>query len=247
MDETTPASLSEEQERALWLRLREHGDDDARLSLIDYHLGLAHAIAARIFLHRPDDTVEFADYYQYAVVGLIESVDRYRADSGTAFATYASYRVRGAILNGIASASEAREQIAYRARVRKERLDSLARTDEIDADGLFEQMVELTTGLAIGYMLEDSGLVQEPDGAGADDAPSRYGNDQIKARLLRAIDELPERDKMIITYHYFHQISFEEISRMLNVSKGRVSQIHKRVLLAIRRRLGERVEIDSYY
>ncbi|MCP4469627.1 MAG: sigma-70 family RNA polymerase sigma factor [Gammaproteobacteria bacterium] len=247
MSESATADLGECSERELWRLALEQAEESARLQLIDHYLELAHKIAAKLFLRRPDDSVEFGDYYQYAVVGLIESVDRYRPDAGTVFSTYASYRIRGAVLNGVSSASESREQIAFRSRMRKQRVESLAQPESGGAEGLFAQMAELTTGLAIGYMLEDSGLAQEPGDKADDEPSSQYGIGQVSNQLLEVIDALPRRDKLIISYHYFQHISFEEIARILNVTKGRVSQIHKRILRQFRERLADCIEMDSYF
>jgi len=242
------ATITQQREQELWQLVSGSSDEAARLELIDHYLTLAHKIAARLYLNRPDDSVEFDDYYQFAVVGLIESVDRFIPGGESSFTTYASYRIRGTILNGAEKASESREQIAFKRRVRRERVESLAQQEDESQDAsLFEQMVELTTGLAIGYMLEDSGLSHDADQRSEQDLPALYGIEQMNDRLHDAIEQLPERDRLIISYHYFHHISFKEISRIFKVSKGRISQIHKRVLLTIRKNLSNREEIDSYF
>ena len=245
MNDSTTTPLSEESEKALWIELREKNCSNTRLILIDNYLPLAHQISAKLYLSRTDDFVEFSDYYHYALVGLIESVDRFLPDRETRFSTFATYRIRGAILNGVTKASESREQIAFRLRIRKERLESLSQDDE--GNDLFGQMVELTTGLAIGYMLEDSGMTIESDRQEVVEPPGHYGIEQIKARLHNVVDQLPERERLIVKYHYFHHISFEEISDLLNVSKGRISQIHKKILNRCREELREKSEIDSLF
>lgn len=246
MNRSIDSELDDASEQKLWQALRQDGDPESRRRLINHYLGLARQIAASLYRNRPDDTIEFAEYNQYAIVGLIESVDRFRAGGVTAFSTYASYRIRGAVLNGLASASEAREQLAFRSRLRRERMDSLAETEDGEPD-LFTQMVELTTGLAIGYLLEDSGLALDPEASDEETLSASYGIGQLKRQLDGVLARLPERDRMIVVYHYFHQVSFETIAEMLEISKGRVSQIHKRVLQTIRSELGASSNLDSFY
>ena len=100
----------------LWQRhLGEH-DKEARAELIESHTGLAKKIAASMYGKRYRDHVEFEEFLQFGIVGLIESVDRYDPGKGATFETFASYRIRGSIINGLARMTELRSQGAYRQR-----------------------------------------------------------------------------------------------------------------------------------
>ena len=65
---------------------------------------------------RRDNSVAFADYFQYACVGLVEAVDRFEPDRPVLFETFATYRIRGAVLNGLAKESELAAQRHYSGR-----------------------------------------------------------------------------------------------------------------------------------
>lgn len=225
------AASTEEQ---LWQRWREQGEQSARERLIELHLPLARMTAARLYRKRFSDDVEFGDFFQFAVVGLIESVERFDARHGIKFATFASARLQGAVLDGLADMSEWRQQASVRRRSARERIESL------DADGapqdVFARLARVAVGLAIGFMLEGSGMVAEDEAATAA-VEQGYSNQelrQLRRQLHGLIEQLPHKEKMIVKYHYLHQCTFDSVATILGVSKGRVSQLHKRALELLR-------------
>jgi RNA polymerase sigma factor for flagellar operon FliA len=241
--------MTDEREMDLWRSLREQGSMQARHQLVDHYLPLAKTVAAQLYSQRADSDAGFDDYRQFAYVGLLESVDRYDFSSEATFSTFASYRIRGSILNGIQKLSERKEQAAFRARFRKERMDSLSENDS-EARGkseLFDEMVEMAVGLALGYMLEDVGIFRDADAASEDVTYEASYMAEIKNRLTQIIGAMPEREQMVIRYHYYDHINFDHIAEILNIGKSRVSQLHKKALLLIREALLGGQGLDDYY
>jgi RNA polymerase sigma factor for flagellar operon FliA len=52
----------------------------------------------------------------------------------------------------------------------------------------------------------------------------------VKARLAEAMQQLPERERRIVTLHYFRGIKFKDLGEMLGVSEPRISQLHSRAM-----------------
>jgi RNA polymerase sigma factor for flagellar operon FliA len=186
--------------------------------------------AAKLFANRQIKEIEFEEFKQYALVGLIEAIDRYDAASDASFRTYASHRIKGAILDGIEKYCEKQQQISLRSRLRKERIQSMLRTASETQEVTFDSLVEVSIGIAIGYMLEDSGMYQQEETA--------YEHNVYKSReladLVRAmkdlVSKLPEQEEAIIKLHYFQHVQFDQIAESMQMTKGRVSQIHQRAL-----------------
>lgn len=225
------------EERRLWLAWREAGDGAAREQLVHRHLEFARMLAAKLYGRRPTDDVEFADYMQLASVGLLEAVDRYDPDQGASFRTYASHRIQGAVLSGLESLTERARQVALKRRLEQERLQSLQAAEEGDeapAGDAFRRLAAVAVGLALGFMLEDVALVRGDDAAYGDNAYANAELRQLQRRLQKLVNELPEREARIVRHHYFQQVPFDEIAQQMNLSKGRVSQLHKRALQALR-------------
>ena len=213
------ARLPGEQEFAeellLWRRYARTRDPASRGYLIERYLPLCRAIAASLYGRRYADDAEFGDYLQCATLGLIEAVDSFDCNRGVRFNTFATYRIQGAIRNCIANFSERREQAALLYRLKKERLAA--------DDG--------TAMAALTFLLEDCGLL-----AGENEAQYvEHFYDGVELRelkqwLVAAVEALPQQERRVIAYHYFQNLEFTEIARILSLSKGRISQIHKHAL-----------------
>ncbi|MBA4707108.1 sigma-70 family RNA polymerase sigma factor [Aquitalea aquatica] len=204
-----------------------------RETLIESHLPLVRILAAQIFAKRIGDSFEFHDLFQWGVIGLLEAVERYRSDSGVMFKTYAEYRIRGEILDNLASTSEVASQMSARKKILRERAQNLEVDD--DASDPFEMLKSLSIGFAIGFMLEDSGLFQaEVEPEGQDLAYQSLELKQLKRSLLIHLQSLSVAQQKVLRLHYLQGVPFVEIAGLLAVSKGRVSQLHKEGLAALR-------------
>jgi RNA polymerase sigma factor for flagellar operon FliA len=183
---------------------------------------------------------------QLAYTGLLEALDRFDLQYGTPFRAFAAHRISGSIRDGIARMTEVREQISWRNRVRRERMASLANipSDQMGTSDAMAKMAEIAVGLALGFMLEGTGLFEH--GESADGVPhSRTGYEslawkEIVDQLHVELSALPEREHTILRQHYIDGMSFDHLSTLLAVSKGRISQMHRGALNRLRKRMRER-------
>lgn len=226
-----------EQERQLWARFMLDRNPADREALFDLHLPYATALASQLFRGRHYDDVEYLDYVQLACIGLLEAVDRFDATRGIVFRTFATTRIRGSVLNGVVRLSEGQEQAELRAQVRRERFESLNDTVDTRAKDVFHSLASLTMGLAIGFILEDTGMIdRESDMRQHDHDPAYHSLawNQTKSRLADAVSRLPTRERKVIQYHYFHGLAFDRIGDILGLSKSRISQLHRIALAQLR-------------
>jgi RNA polymerase sigma factor for flagellar operon FliA len=241
---TQPAHTGEAE---LWRQFRQARGEGVRGRLVSRYLEFARMLAARMYARRTYLELEFADYLQYARVGLLEAIDRYEEGHGAKFETFAAHRINGAILNGIASYSEVQEQVAARRRILSERLAGL-HTDAPKRDdpaALFAYLAELAVGLAVGFALEGTGMVSDDSGSGyVDQAYAGLELRQLRMRLKEMLAGLNERQRMVLSWHYLLQRPFDEIATELGVTKGRVSQLHKQALGELRERWRDKHRLD---
>lgn len=227
------AALTADEEKGLWQRVIQNQDIEARRSLVDHHLPVARAIAASLFSLRPGADLEFSDYMQYAVIGLLEAIDRYDPEKNASFKTYAAYRIRGSVLSGIQKTSERAEQGAFMKRLREERAASLKKNQGNIKGDLFYEMVDVAVGLALGYMLEDSGMFMDEEKRQVDDPYHHCELKMLQDRIRLIVEALPEQERLVITYHYYQYLGFKEVGDILGVSVGRISQIHANALILL--------------
>ncbi|MEI7037456.1 sigma-70 family RNA polymerase sigma factor [Fulvimonas yonginensis] len=213
-------------ERELWHRWIGQRERMAREALIQMHASWARLVAKDVYLKVRIKDAEWGDYVQNATVGLIEAIDRYEPGRGVDFRTYARHRVRGAVFNGLRHLAS--QSFGCMDAMREERSASLS-SDE--ADPLLS-FVSWTVGLGIGHLLETASL--HDDRQQGEDPYANASRDQVSALLHEAVKQLPEREKFVLTLHYFQHVPFVEIASELGLTKGRVSQIHRQAIQTLR-------------
>lgn len=219
-----------------------------RAALVDTYTGLVRRIAARCFRRRVGNELEYADFLQFGMVGLLEALDRYTPARGVRFESYAGHRIEGAILNGVQGLSEFQRQVSVRRGLLKERNAALLGAsagggEETDlsatggAKSALERLAEVAIGLALGFALEDAGLYVDGEPATPDNAYEQLELRQFKQQLATRVARLPEGERRVLTRHYFQQQPFEEIARGMGLTKGRVSQLHHAGLRRLRQQM----------
>jgi RNA polymerase sigma factor for flagellar operon FliA len=225
-------------EAALWRRCRQEGDAAAREMLFERYRLLARQIAGGEYFRRPPYGLERGDFEQLAYSGLIEAIDRYDPVRGVPFEAFARYRIAGAISSGIGQSSEGAAQYTFRRRTELDRLRSLREAGETLPDDPLAELTDLVTDLALGFMLEETARLEESQTQGPADAWLSGAWRDLLLSLRRALESLPLPEKTIIRQHYFEGIAFLEIAALLELSRGRVSQLHRAALERLRNFLG---------
>lgn len=238
-------------EPALWQQWIGGGDASAREQLLGLHMPYARVVAASYYARRFSDDVEFGDYLQYASVGLLEAMDRYDPARGVQFRTFAARRMHGAILNGLQRLTEKHQQIAARQRLRAERLQDVRELAgaEAAAPNAPEQLMRIVSeagiGLAVCWMLEGTAMVDAGASAGTLHFYEGAQLRQLRQRLAEAVERLPPQERTVIRHHYLQDVPFDRIAAELQLTKGRISQIHKQALLHLRRLVGAPADWDA--
>ena len=230
------------------LRRIKQGDETARSMLIEGNIGLVRSVVKR-FLGRGH---EAEDLFQIGCIGLIKAADRFDLDVGVAFSTYAVPMIIGEIKrfirdDGIIKVSRAYKNIAYKAATVKERMMAQNKCEpslgEIAAE-LDISPQELSTALEASRR-PDSLYARTDDGR-AESRPlaEKISDDEDYCRkienrimLRQALQEMDERERMIIYMRYFKRRTQSDIAEMLGISQVQVSRLEKKVLLKMREEL----------
>lgn len=219
--------------------------------LVAQYMPLVKRIAGSLFGVRHFDGIPYEEYVQYGVEGLLQAIQRYDSSLGAKFETYAQYRIKGAIMSGLEKSSEVNQQVATLRRMAQERIDSLVAQPEGaapsfkgDPQAAFDRLIEVSLGLAVAFMLDDSGMFQSGGATHWDDAPGNLAYKQLQQRLTGAMAKLNDNERAVVEWHYFQHETFEVAAQELGLSKGRISQLHRSALGKLRqaltvRQLGE--------
>lgn len=196
--------------------------------------------------------VDLADLVQSGVFGLIEAVERFDPQRCPRFESYAAQRIRGAMLDELRAQDWVPRSV--RSRVREleraqERLEGRLRraaTNRELADELgvpvreLHSMVQNVQLISVEALDDGAGGVPEllADGAVLD--PMAVVQRQETSRQLSdAVGQLGERDRLVIRLYYLENRTLAEIGRLLGVTESRVCQLHSRLMVRLRGRLGE--------
>lgn len=233
------------------------GDIRKRNELIIEYLPLVKFIANRIASRLPSH-IEVEDLINAGIIGLIDALKKFDASLKIKFKTYAEFRIKGSILDELRaldwvprstrqkasrleraysdleqrlgrSASDA-EMIAYLDIEHKEFKDllreakgvALISLDELRTDGdeNFERNL-------LEYLADPDHLT-----------PSENLNlDQIYRIVASTIDQLPEKERLVISLYYYEELTMKEIGEIMGITESRVSQIHTKAILRLRGRL----------
>lgn len=222
----------EDVEQELWRRYREDNDLAARDYLFLKYASWARHVAGKVVGRISSHGMEWMDHVQNAQIGLLEAMARFDQRRGIDFMAYAKPRVRGAVFNGIRGFVQ---PLSSRADDRHagDRLDSLW---DSNADDPVDNFVDAVIGLSLGFFLEGRGSQDEVDTL------------QMSQLLRDGILDLTSRQRQILIAHYFQHLQFQKIAEDLSITKGRVSQLHKSALAALRKVLElRRAHRDSFF
>lgn len=238
----------------LWRAYKEKGDLAAREALVLSSARLVKYCAGRIAVGLPA-SVELDDLISYGIFGLLDAVEKFDPARGVKFETYAIARIRGAILDGLRAVDWVPRSVRQQAREieramsRVEGREGRPATDEEVARELgvdlrrYHQMLQETQGAALLSLEEtwtdDSGQVeysiqQLVQDSSTCDPGEVVEQSEARERLARAIDALPERERLVIALYYYEGLTLKEIGQVLGVSESRVSQLHTKAVLRLR-------------
>lgn len=196
-------------------------------------------------------SVEVDDVIQTGMMGLLDAINRYEESHGAQFETYAAQRIRGAILDGLRQADWLPRSFRQDLRRIEAAISKLEQhlgrppSEQEVADKLELPLGEYQKMLqdARGYQLisfEDFNRVEGddylermiPDGAAS--AIDALAERKMRERLVKSIEGLPEREKLVMGLYYEEELNFREIGETLGVSESRVCQLHSQAIARLR-------------
>lgn len=217
----------------LWESYAQGGESQRRDDLICLYLDWAEKEALKWYKKLYVDGVELNDFYQFARVGLIEAIDKFDYQLGNKFQTFAQHRVKGSILNGIFKYSEKGTWLNKCHQGSTELLDEIIEANKSVSNDSFTFLTEVISDFVVS------------DIAASDIAPNQHqclkGDvycsnefDRLVSTIKERMIELDDPVKSVMLFHYELGLSFTHISSLLELSRGRISQLHKDGLYLLR-------------
>ncbi len=228
-----------------------------RDDLVVQCMPLVRRVAAHLASRLPS-CVELSDLTQAGFVGLLDAAGKFDASRGVRFWTYAELRIRGAILDSLRGLDSVPRSVRRKRRAldkatvklevelgRAPRDDELAPALEISVQELckmrervrFAEAVQSADGFEVALTHVSDPLALDPH--------EGLERTEIEALLARSIEDLTERERLVITLYYHEELTMREVGEVLSVNESRVSQIHSKAIQHLRRRFSARLRPRS--
>ena len=199
--------------------------------------------------------VEYDDLVSYGIFGLIDAIDKFDAAKNVKFETYASLRIRGAILDQIRkmdwiprTVRQKQRKIDEAIKAVEQRTGKTASDEEIAGElGVTEEellnwqsQLKVTNVVSLNeYVEQGTEPVMETRGNSHFVQPEEMvEQNELKEMLQKAMELLTEKESKVILLYYYEELTLKEISRILEVSESRVSQLHTKALQKMQKTMG---------
>ncbi len=231
-------------------------DGKLRDQLIMDYAPLIRFVAQRVAARLPSN-IEIDDLISAGVIGLMDAIEKYDPGRDNKFKTYAEFRIRGAILDELRSQDWVPRSVRDKAkkieRTYADLEQKLGRTvsDQEVAEALsmkleeyYELMakVKAVTLLSIdelsgAHYHEKKSLLECLENVSSKNPFTQLKSKGVRELLVKNIEELPEKQKLVLSLYYYEDLNLKEIGRILEVTESRVSQLHTQAVEKLRARL----------
>ncbi|MFN8615315.1 MAG: FliA/WhiG family RNA polymerase sigma factor [Vampirovibrionales bacterium] len=227
-----------------------------REKLILNYLHLVRYVVSRLPMTLPVSITQ-DDLVSYGTLGLMEAVERFDLSRGLKFETYAITRIRGAIIDQLRSQDWIPRGVRKRTKLLQEAMVKLQQslnrppTEEELATELGVEVPKVRSMLAESNNLmlsldehrnsddESNSLIDTIEDVNSPDPQGELEATELKDRLAKAINALPERERLLIALYYHENMTLREIGQVLSVSESRVCQLHAQAVMRLKNRLAE--------
>lgn len=193
---------------------------------------------------------EVDDVINEGVIALMDAIETFDDSKGAKFETYAVLKIRGAIIDYIrkqdwvprnirkfARTLDKANQMLYNLNGRAPTTAELAEYLKTDEEKLLRQMAECSGMVTLSFeelLYEDN--IDEP----SLNEPAIDRNillEEARREIAKAIDELNERERQVITLYYYKDLKYSDIAKALGITESRVCQIHTKATLLLKAKL----------
>jgi RNA polymerase sigma factor for flagellar operon FliA len=236
----------------IWHDFNKTKDQDLRNQIVLQYMGILEKIV-RQMAKQYQDYLEYDDLKSYGMLGLMDAVERFDIRKGIRFETYASIRIRGAIIDQVRSQDWIPKNVRRRFRAIEDaeeelrnELDRMPTDDEVaahlDIPAEYVNRTRRQWNAHTVFSLEDmpgSAVQVEEKDEQCLPEESIMKKEAVQA-LAAAIDELPERERLVVTLYFYEELNLKEIGKVLDVTESRVSQMRTRALARLRQTMAGR-------
>jgi RNA polymerase sigma factor for flagellar operon FliA len=229
---------------------REQKDKEAILK----YLPLVKSIAYRIYKHLPD-AVDLNDLIGYGILAVVEALPK--LDESKNPEAYLRLRIKGAMYDYLRNLDFGSKSLRKREKEIKAKLEELTNqlgrepTDEelikalgYKPDDFYSDLQKISAShlLSLDDLFKEGRSYEEVFSSSVEEGPEENSIKQdLREKILKAIEDLHQREKLVLQLIFYEEIPAKEVAKLLKVSTARVSQIKESALSKLREKLKDMV------
>lgn len=233
---------------------------DDKSKIIKEHLYLVDILVGRMVTQVPA-FMNRDDMKSAGMLGLLDAANKYDASKNIKFKTFAEYRIRGAILDEMRKLDWFSRSLRDKQNKIGKALSQLELQLGRDPEehevakamdlSLSEYQSLLSEVSHLGCVSLNETLDHSNEGRSfldslmddrADTAPgARIEGQELTQKIANILEQLSEKERFVIALYYYEELSQKEISEVLEISEGRVSQLHSQALIKLKTKLESRL------
>ncbi|WMT17961.1 FliA/WhiG family RNA polymerase sigma factor [Parageobacillus toebii] len=247
------ANVLTSEERKYWDRWIYHRDPQAGDKLVQTYMPLVHYHVQRIAASLPK-TISKQELISLGLMGLYDALEKFDPSRDLKFDTYASFRIRGAIFDGLRKEDWLPRSVREKAKKIEETIEKLEQRymrsvtakEVADELGITEEEVYTAVNenffanvLSFQHVItenkeEENALLAIRD----EKTPSpeeEVLKQELYEKLAEVIQQLSEKEQLVISLFYKEELTFTEIGEILGLSTSRISQLHSKAIFKLRK------------
>lgn len=246
--------MASEDKNKLWEAYSKNQTAELKEKIIIEYAPLVKIVAGRLSMYLGYN-VEYDDLVGYGIFGLIDAIDKFDYSKGIKFETYASLRIRGSILDQIRKMDwipRSLRQKQKKIETAMTKLESefgrpatdeeIAKELEISPDELtnWQGQANVSNIVSLDEFVESAGEkgIEPVKNQPFEQPEEAVEKAELKKILAESLESLTEKEKKVILLYYYEELTLKEISKVLEVTESRVSQLHTKALQKMKVKLG---------
>lgn len=243
----------------LWETYQKNPSPEIREQIILEYAPLVKIVAGRLSMYLGYN-VEYDDLVGYGIFGLIDAIDKFNTQKDVKFETYASLRIRGSILDQIRKMDWIPRTVRQKQKKLEEAIKQVemrtgrnASDEEIALEigisdeelSVWQSQLKITNIVSLNEYVEQGNepVMDAHSNSHFIQPEDKIQENELKKVLKDTLKLLTEKERKVIELYYYEELTLKEISRVLDVSESRISQLHTKALLKMRKKMGNYMNI----
>lgn len=235
----------------VWLDYKKTEKISLKQKLIENYISLVKIVAGRMYNYYASK-IEYDDLVSYGIIGLIDSIDKFDIKKNVKFETYAQIRIKGSIIDNVRKLDWVPRTLRRKSKEIQDAIKKLENelgytpTNQQIAKELGLPLKELEGLLSdvanfnissLEEMLSNTSELFTYNHNDIETPEQAFESEEIKKILVEAIENLKKNESMVISLYYYEELTYKEIGHIMNLSESRISQIHSKAILNIKKDL----------